>query len=50
MPPFSLRAANRIHLELPAAWLDANPLTAHLLEQERAEWKSVGTDLRLVAG
>ncbi len=31
-----------IRLSLPAAWLKAHPLTAHLMDKERAEWAAAG--------
>jgi hypothetical protein len=42
LPRLALSIDHRIRLRVPARWLAAHPLTAHLLEQEAREWKSVG--------
>jgi hypothetical protein len=35
-------SAGGYRVEVPARWLKAHPLTAHLLEKERAEWRAQG--------
>ncbi len=42
LPKIVLQAGKPIVLHVPARWLKAHPLSAHLLERERAEWASVG--------
>ena len=45
-PRIELNAGRGLRLRVPASWLKANPLTAHLLEKERAEWSAAGHPLR----
>jgi exopolyphosphatase/guanosine-5'-triphosphate,3'-diphosphate pyrophosphatase len=42
LPRIALEIGHRIRLHVPARWLAAHPLTAHLLGREAREWKSVG--------
>lgn len=42
LPRIVLEIDRRIRLHVPARWLAAHPLTAHLLQREAREWKSVG--------
>jgi exopolyphosphatase/guanosine-5'-triphosphate,3'-diphosphate pyrophosphatase len=41
-PRLALKAGARIRVDVPARWLQAHPLTSHLLEKERAEWAALG--------
>ncbi len=46
MPPIGCRATGSgFEIEVPAAWLDAHPLTAAALEAEAEEWKAFGLKL-----
>lgn len=48
LPPLTLEwRGKRFRLGLDARWLAANPLTEMLLQNERAEWRSVGVELGL---
>jgi hypothetical protein len=42
LPRIELKIAKRIALTVAARWLAAHPLTAHLLEKERAQWAALG--------
>jgi exopolyphosphatase/guanosine-5'-triphosphate,3'-diphosphate pyrophosphatase len=42
LPRFRFAQGDGLRLEVPAAWLKAHPLTTHLLDKERAEWRSQG--------
>jgi exopolyphosphatase / guanosine-5'-triphosphate,3'-diphosphate pyrophosphatase len=42
LPRIQLKVAGRIALTISARWLAAHPLTAHLLEKERAQWNALG--------
>jgi len=42
LPKIRLKVARRIALMVPLRWLTAHPLTAHLLEKERAQWDALG--------
>lgn len=42
LPRIRLRVARRIGLEVSRRWLAAHPLTAHLLQKERAQWEALG--------
>jgi len=42
LPRIQLKIDGRIALTLSARWLAAHPLTAHLLEKERAQWEALG--------
>jgi len=49
-PTIGCRATGSgFELELPAAWLDAHPLTAAALEAEAEEWKAFGLKLEIEA-
>jgi len=41
-PRIRVGTAHGYRVEVPARWLKAHPLTAHLLEKERAEWRAQG--------
>jgi exopolyphosphatase/guanosine-5'-triphosphate,3'-diphosphate pyrophosphatase len=41
-PRITLTAGSAIRFAVPARWLKAHPLTAHLLARERGEWESLG--------
>ena len=41
-PRIRVRAAAGYRVEIPAGWLKSHPLTAHVLEKERAEWRAQG--------
>ena len=47
VPDLKLRDERGVRLTVPAHWLRANPLTAHLLEREQRDWVSVGLPLRI---
>lgn len=50
LPPLAVRqdgGRERFHVDLPAAWLGANPLTAGALSEEVAIWRGVGQELRV---
>ncbi|MEO5700040.1 MAG: Ppx/GppA phosphatase family protein [Casimicrobiaceae bacterium] len=42
LPKVTLGTGKPIDLHVPARWLKAHPLSAHLIKQERDQWKSVG--------
>ena len=42
LPRIELKIAARIALTVPARWLSAHPLTAHLLDKERDQWDALG--------
>ncbi len=42
LPRFRIAPGSGLRIEVPAAWLKAHPLTAHLLDKERAQWRSQG--------
>jgi exopolyphosphatase/guanosine-5'-triphosphate,3'-diphosphate pyrophosphatase len=42
VPRIAVNSGARHRLTIPASWLKANPLTAHLVSKERAEWSSAG--------
>ena len=42
LPRIRLAVRRRVELAIPARWLRAHPLTAHLLDKERSQWKSLG--------
>jgi exopolyphosphatase/guanosine-5'-triphosphate,3'-diphosphate pyrophosphatase len=42
LPRIPLKMAGRITLTVSPRWLAAHPLTAHLLEKERAQWAALG--------
>jgi exopolyphosphatase/guanosine-5'-triphosphate,3'-diphosphate pyrophosphatase len=42
LPKIQLKVARRIGLAVSPRWLAAHPLTAHLLEKERAQWDALG--------
>jgi len=42
LPQVRLEAARAIRVGVPARWLAAHPLTAHLLAAEREEWRGAG--------
>jgi exopolyphosphatase/guanosine-5'-triphosphate,3'-diphosphate pyrophosphatase len=47
-PPLSLQwKGGRFRLTVDRAWVEANPLTQTLLENERAEWQSIGIAMDL---
>jgi exopolyphosphatase/guanosine-5'-triphosphate,3'-diphosphate pyrophosphatase len=41
-PRIKLTFGRRIQFDIARKWLKAHPLSARLLEVERAEWKSLG--------
>jgi exopolyphosphatase/guanosine-5'-triphosphate,3'-diphosphate pyrophosphatase len=41
-PRIALSMGKTIRFGVPARWLKAHPLTAHLLDRERGEWQSLG--------
>ena len=41
-PRIAFAAGNTLTVGVPARWLKAHPLTAHLLEKERDEWADAG--------
>jgi len=43
----TLSAGRSTRLAVPARWLAAHPLTAHLLEKEAGEWRAAGYPIRL---
>lgn len=48
LPPLRVAADDAgFALELPAAWLDDNPLSADALEDEARHWKTVGMKLKV---
>lgn len=48
LPALRVKASDRgFNLDLPADWLDANPLTAAALSDEAEIWRGVGFDFRL---
>jgi exopolyphosphatase/guanosine-5'-triphosphate,3'-diphosphate pyrophosphatase len=48
LPPVRCRATGSgFEIELPAAWLDAHPLTVAALEAEAEEWKAFGLKLEV---
>ena len=42
LPRIRLKRARRIVLTVSPRWLGAHPLTAHLLDKERAQWATLG--------
>ena len=46
-PKVGLKSGARIRATVPARWLKAHPLTAHLLERERDEWTAAGYPMSL---
>ena len=42
LPRIRLAGRRRCELDVPERWLRAHPLTAHLLDKERSQWKSLG--------
>jgi exopolyphosphatase/guanosine-5'-triphosphate,3'-diphosphate pyrophosphatase len=46
LPAITLAVRDNIRFTLPARWLAAHPLTAHLLDKERAEWEAAGHPMR----
>jgi exopolyphosphatase/guanosine-5'-triphosphate,3'-diphosphate pyrophosphatase len=42
IPKVGLKSGARIQVGVPARWLRAHPLSAHLLEKERDEWMAAG--------
>jgi exopolyphosphatase/guanosine-5'-triphosphate,3'-diphosphate pyrophosphatase len=42
LPRIRLGVAARIRFGIPARWLKAHPLTAHLLDREKREWSDLG--------
>jgi exopolyphosphatase / guanosine-5'-triphosphate,3'-diphosphate pyrophosphatase len=46
-PKVGLKSAARIRVSVPARWLKAHPLSAHLLAKERDEWTAAGYPLSL---
>jgi len=48
LPHIRFRIAARIEFGVAARWLKAHPLTAHLLERERAQWEALGYRWRTV--
>ena len=42
LPRIRLGVAARIRFGIPARWLKAHPLTAHLLDKEKREWSDLG--------
>lgn len=48
LPPLRVKAGPAsFHLELPADWLESNPLTAAAMAEEASVWRGVGFDFRL---
>jgi exopolyphosphatase/guanosine-5'-triphosphate,3'-diphosphate pyrophosphatase len=41
-PRFRIVGGKGLRFEVPARWLKAHPLTAHLLDKERSEWRALG--------
>ncbi|MBK6601602.1 MAG: Ppx/GppA family phosphatase [Betaproteobacteria bacterium] len=41
-PRFRIERGKRVGFQVPARWLKAHPLTAHLLAKEQAEWRALG--------
>jgi exopolyphosphatase/guanosine-5'-triphosphate,3'-diphosphate pyrophosphatase len=48
-PRIVVRTEDTIRCEVPAGWLDAHPLTDHLLGRERDEWAAAGYPWRPAA-
>jgi exopolyphosphatase / guanosine-5'-triphosphate,3'-diphosphate pyrophosphatase len=46
-PKVGLKSGARIRVTVPARWLKAHPLTAHLLARERDEWTAAGYPMSL---
>jgi len=46
-PKIGMKSGSRIRLSVPARWLKAHPLTAHLLARERDEWTAAGYPMRV---
>ena len=42
IPKLAIALRPKIRFDVPARWQKAHPLTAHLLERERAEWAALG--------
>jgi exopolyphosphatase/guanosine-5'-triphosphate,3'-diphosphate pyrophosphatase len=42
VPRVEIAVAARVRFSAPARWLNAHPLTAHLIGKERAEWHALG--------
>lgn len=49
IPAVGLTGTEKVQLAIDPAWLEAHPLTAHLLDEERDEWKACGRELRVAA-
>jgi exopolyphosphatase/guanosine-5'-triphosphate,3'-diphosphate pyrophosphatase len=49
-PPISAFSRNNGHytLEIESGWLDARPLTQHVLSEEMRLWQEIGVQLKLV--
>ena len=47
-PKVGIKSGARIRVSVPARWLKAHPLTAHLLANERDEWTAAGYPMRFV--
>lgn len=41
-PRMALSVGSKIHFDLAARWLATHPLTEHLLQKERREWRTLG--------
>jgi exopolyphosphatase/guanosine-5'-triphosphate,3'-diphosphate pyrophosphatase len=41
-PRVEIAVGARVHFAIAARWLKDHPLTAHLLDRERAEWRALG--------
>jgi exopolyphosphatase/guanosine-5'-triphosphate,3'-diphosphate pyrophosphatase len=48
LPRIRLKVGRRIAFGVSARWLDAHPLTAHLLAKERAQWAELGYRWKLL--
>lgn len=46
-PKVAMKSGARIRVNVPARWLNAHPLTAHLLAKERDEWTAAGYPMRV---
>jgi exopolyphosphatase/guanosine-5'-triphosphate,3'-diphosphate pyrophosphatase len=42
LPRIGLTVNRRIRFALPSRWLQAHPLTAHLVDKERSQWTALG--------
>ena len=49
LPPVELRSRASIGWRIAASWLARHPLTLHLIERERAQWRSLGFPWRAIA-